>query len=47
MDEEHTGGWIASTSQQHEQPSTLPLDAETKSRLSEIEKTLASVASRS
>lgn len=33
-----------STSQQHELPSTLPLDAETKSRLNEIEKTLASVA---
>lgn len=33
-----------STSQQHELPSTLPLDAETKKRLTEIEKTLSAVA---
>ena len=33
-----------STFQQHEQPSTLPLDAETKKRLNEIEKTLSAVA---
>ena len=35
-----------STSPQHEPPSTLQLDAETKSRLSEIERTLAAVASQ-
>lgn len=35
-----------STSQQHEQPSKLPLDDETKSRIAEIEKTLAAVASQ-
>ncbi|EHK85787.1 hypothetical protein AK37_03443 [Rhodococcus pyridinivorans AK37] len=35
-----------STSQQPEQPSTLPLDDETRNRLSEIEKTLAAVASQ-
>ena len=35
-----------STSLQHEPPSTLQLDAETKSRLSEIERTLAAVASQ-
>ena len=33
-----------STSRQHELPSTLPLDAETKKRLNEIEKTLSAVA---
>src|SRR5690625_3058038 len=45
MDEEQTTRLDRlSTSQQHELPSTLPLDAETKSRLNEIEKTLASVA---
>ena len=33
-----------STSRQHELPSTLPLDAETRKRLNEIEKTLSSVA---
>ncbi|PCC45841.1 hypothetical protein CIK64_14040 [Brevibacterium aurantiacum] len=33
-----------STSRQHEQPSTLPVDDETKNRIAEIEKTIASVA---
>lgn len=33
-----------STSRQHELPSTLPLDAETRKRLNEIEKTLSAVA---
>src|SRR5699024_3634951 len=33
-----------STSRQHELPSTLPLDAETKKRLREVEKTLSAVA---
>lgn len=45
-DEETTKQLQALTSQQHELPSTLPLDAETKKRLSEIEKTLAAVASQ-
>lgn len=45
MDEEQTKRMDRlSTSQQHEPLSTLPLDAETKKRLNEIEKTLASVA---
>ncbi|YCU58795.1 hypothetical protein ACRYGV_06280 [Mycobacteroides abscessus] len=45
MDEEQTKRLDRlSTSQQPELPSTLPLDAETKNRLNEIEKTLASVA---
>lgn len=35
-----------STSRQPEQPSTLPLDDETRNRLSEIEKTLAAVAAQ-
>lgn len=35
-----------STSQEHEQPSKLPLDDETRSRIAEIEKTLAAVASQ-
>lgn len=35
-----------STSQQHEQPSTLPLDDETRNRLNEIEKTLSAIASQ-
>lgn len=35
-----------STSQQPEQPSTLPLDDETRNRLSEIEKTLSAIASQ-
>ena len=35
-----------STSQQHEQPSRPPLDNETRSRIAEIEKTLAAVASQ-
>jgi hypothetical protein len=34
------------TSQQHEQPSRPPLDNETRSRIAEIEKTLAAVASQ-
>lgn len=46
MDEVHTTKLTALTSQQHGQPSTLPLDDETKRRLSEIEKTLAAVASQ-
>ncbi|QQB13217.1 hypothetical protein [Brevibacterium casei] len=45
MDEEQTTRLDRlSTSQQHELPSTLPLDAETKKRLNEIEKTLSAVA---
>ena len=35
-----------STSQPHEQPSRPPLDNETRSRIAEIEKTLAAVASQ-
>ena len=35
-----------STSQQHEQPSRPPLDNETRSRIAEIETTLAAVASQ-
>jgi hypothetical protein len=46
MDEAQTGKLTALTSQQREQPSKLPLDDETRSRLSEIEKTLAAVASQ-
>lgn len=46
MDEVHTGKLTALTSQQHEQPSTLPLDGESRNRLTEIEKTLAAVASQ-
>ena len=45
MDEEQTIRLDRlSTSRQHELPSTLPLDAETKKRLNEIEKTLSAVA---
>ena len=45
MDEEQTTRLDRlSTSRQHELPSTLPLDAETKKRLNEIEKTLSAVA---
>src|SRR5699024_7680739 len=45
MDEEQTTQLDRlSTSQQHELPSTLPLDAETRKRLNEIEKTLSAVA---
>lgn len=43
MDEVHTTKLTALTSQRHEQPSTLPPDDETRSRLIEIEKTLASL----
>lgn len=45
MDEEQTTRLDRlSTSRQHELPSTLPLDAATKKRLNEIEKTLSAVA---
>lgn len=45
MDEEQTKRMDRlSTSQQPELPSTLPLDAETRKRLNEIEKTLSAVA---
>lgn len=45
MDEEQTKRMDhLSTSRQHELPSTLPLDAEMKKRLTEIEKTLSAVA---
>ncbi|MFZ1257884.1 MAG: hypothetical protein WAQ25_00220 [Candidatus Saccharimonas sp.] len=46
MDEAQTGKLTALTSQQREQPSKPQLDDETRSRITEIEKTLAAVASQ-
>lgn len=47
MDEVQTNKLVQlSTSQQRELPSTLPLDAETKNRLAEVEKTLQAIASQ-
>ncbi len=46
MDEAQTGKLTALTSQQHEQPSRPQLDDETRSRIAEIERTLAAVASQ-
>lgn len=46
MDEQHSKSLTALTSQQHEQPSRPQLDDETRSRIAEIERTLAAVASQ-